>query len=66
MFLFVLPEVPEDYTVKEAELKMGSLLGLCRGKAPTSTQVQQCGMEEPGAGAFLKRIKEKDIGMCKL
>lgn len=41
MFLFVLPAVPEDYTVKEAELKMGSLLGLCRGKAPTSTQVQQ-------------------------
>ncbi|OXB55139.1 hypothetical protein ASZ78_012568 [Callipepla squamata] len=31
--------VPEDYTVKEAELKMGSLLGLCRGKAPTSTQL---------------------------
>ncbi|XP_014804728.1 PREDICTED: ubiquitin carboxyl-terminal hydrolase 40-like, partial [Calidris pugnax] len=30
---------PEDYTVKEAELKMGSLLGLCRGKAPTSTQL---------------------------
>ncbi|XP_048165616.1 ubiquitin carboxyl-terminal hydrolase 40 isoform X3 [Corvus hawaiiensis] len=36
---FVLPEVPEDYTVKEAELKMGSLLGLCRGKAPASTQL---------------------------
>uniref|UniRef100_A0A672VD15 Ubiquitin carboxyl-terminal hydrolase 40 n=1 Tax=Strigops habroptila TaxID=2489341 RepID=A0A672VD15_STRHB len=36
--------VPEDYTVKEAELKMGSLLGLCHGKAPTSTQVyQSCG-----------------------
>lgn len=37
--VFVAPEVPEDYTVKEAELKMGSLLGLCHGKAPTSTQV---------------------------
>lgn len=36
---FVLSEVPEDYTVKEAELKVGSLLGLCRGKAPTSSQV---------------------------
>uniref|UniRef100_A0A8B9FGD4 Ubiquitin carboxyl-terminal hydrolase 40 n=1 Tax=Amazona collaria TaxID=241587 RepID=A0A8B9FGD4_9PSIT len=37
--VFVLLEVPEDYTVKEAELKMGSLLGLCHGKAPTSTQL---------------------------
>ncbi|KAM7049381.1 ubiquitin carboxyl-terminal hydrolase 40 isoform 2-T2 [Acridotheres tristis] len=35
----LLSPVPEDYTVKEAELKMGSLLGLCRGKAPTSTQL---------------------------
>uniref|UniRef100_A0A8D2KY21 Ubiquitin specific peptidase 40 n=1 Tax=Varanus komodoensis TaxID=61221 RepID=A0A8D2KY21_VARKO len=31
--------LPEDYTVKEAELKMGSLLGLCLGKAPTATQL---------------------------
>uniref|UniRef100_A0A8C2TPE7 Ubiquitin carboxyl-terminal hydrolase n=1 Tax=Coturnix japonica TaxID=93934 RepID=A0A8C2TPE7_COTJA len=35
----LLSPVPEDYTVKEAELKMGSLLALCRGKAPTSTQL---------------------------
>eukprot|EP00076_Gallus_gallus_P022969 XP_015144558.1 ubiquitin carboxyl-terminal hydrolase 40 isoform X2 [Gallus gallus] len=35
----LLSPVPEDYTVKEAELKMGSLLGLCRGKAPTATQL---------------------------
>ncbi|NWV43345.1 UBP40 hydrolase, partial [Grantiella picta] len=35
----LLSPVPEDYTVKEAELKMGSLLGLCRGNAPTSTQL---------------------------
>ncbi|XP_010576210.1 PREDICTED: ubiquitin carboxyl-terminal hydrolase 40 isoform X4 [Haliaeetus leucocephalus] len=35
----LLSPVPEDYTVKEAELKMGSLLGLCHGKAPTSTQL---------------------------
>ncbi|XP_074856726.1 ubiquitin carboxyl-terminal hydrolase 40 isoform X2 [Carettochelys insculpta] len=35
----LLSPVPEDYTVKEAELKMGSLLGLCPGKAPTSTQL---------------------------
>ncbi|NWY64696.1 UBP40 hydrolase, partial [Erithacus rubecula] len=35
----LLSPVPEDYTVKEAELKMGSLLGLCCGKAPTSTQL---------------------------
>uniref|UniRef100_A0A8C3DQ19 Ubiquitin carboxyl-terminal hydrolase 40 n=1 Tax=Corvus moneduloides TaxID=1196302 RepID=A0A8C3DQ19_CORMO len=35
----LLSPVPEDYTVKEAELKMGSLLGLCRGKAPASTQL---------------------------
>ncbi|XP_017690238.1 PREDICTED: ubiquitin carboxyl-terminal hydrolase 40 [Lepidothrix coronata] len=39
LHVFILPEVPEDYTVKEAELKMGSLLGLCHGKAPTSTQL---------------------------
>ncbi|KAM6200691.1 LOW QUALITY PROTEIN: ubiquitin carboxyl-terminal hydrolase 40-like [Sarcoramphus papa] len=32
-------KLPEDYTVKEAELKMGSLLGLCHGKAPASTQL---------------------------
>ncbi|XP_074045945.1 LOW QUALITY PROTEIN: ubiquitin carboxyl-terminal hydrolase 40 [Macrotis lagotis] len=31
--------VPECYTVAEAEMEMGSLLGLCRGKAPTSTQL---------------------------
>uniref|UniRef100_A0A663M7U9 Ubiquitin carboxyl-terminal hydrolase 40 n=1 Tax=Athene cunicularia TaxID=194338 RepID=A0A663M7U9_ATHCN len=42
LHVFVLPEVPEDYTVKEAELKMGSLLGLCHGKAPTSTQFAMC------------------------
>uniref|UniRef100_A0A663F361 Ubiquitin carboxyl-terminal hydrolase 40 n=2 Tax=Aquila chrysaetos chrysaetos TaxID=223781 RepID=A0A663F361_AQUCH len=35
----LLSPVPEDYTVKEAELKMGSLLGLCHGNAPTSTQL---------------------------
>ncbi|XP_040417071.1 ubiquitin carboxyl-terminal hydrolase 40 isoform X5 [Cygnus olor] len=35
----LLSPVPEDYTVKEAELKTGSLLGLCRGKALTSTQL---------------------------
>ncbi|KAJ7344864.1 hypothetical protein JRQ81_000814 [Phrynocephalus forsythii] len=35
----LLGPVPEDYTVKEAELKMGSLLGLCPGTAPTTTQV---------------------------
>uniref|UniRef100_A0A452IH49 Ubiquitin carboxyl-terminal hydrolase 40 n=1 Tax=Gopherus agassizii TaxID=38772 RepID=A0A452IH49_9SAUR len=35
----LLSPVPEDYTVKEAELKMGSLLGLCHGKAPNSTQL---------------------------
>ncbi|NXM18698.1 UBP40 hydrolase, partial [Ploceus nigricollis] len=35
----LLSPVPEDYTVKEAELKMGSLLGLCHGKAPTSTEL---------------------------
>uniref|UniRef100_A0A670HX43 Ubiquitin carboxyl-terminal hydrolase n=1 Tax=Podarcis muralis TaxID=64176 RepID=A0A670HX43_PODMU len=34
-------DMPEDYTVKEAELKMGSLLGLCSGKAPTATEVRQ-------------------------
>ncbi|XP_057601155.1 ubiquitin carboxyl-terminal hydrolase 40 isoform X2 [Hippopotamus amphibius kiboko] len=31
--------VPDHYTLKEAELKMGSSLGLCPGKAPTSSQL---------------------------
>ncbi|NWR95642.1 UBP40 hydrolase, partial [Furnarius figulus] len=35
----LLSPVPEDYTLKEAELTTGSLLGLCHGTAPTSTQV---------------------------
>ncbi|KAM9249451.1 ubiquitin carboxyl-terminal hydrolase 40 isoform 1-T1 [Dugong dugon] len=35
----LLPPVPDSYTLKEAELKMGSSLGLCVGKAPTSTQL---------------------------
>ncbi|NXU95533.1 UBP40 hydrolase, partial [Xiphorhynchus elegans] len=35
----LLSPVPEDYTVKEAELRAGSLLGLCPGKAPTSSQL---------------------------
>ncbi|XP_043858164.1 ubiquitin carboxyl-terminal hydrolase 40 isoform X2 [Dromiciops gliroides] len=35
----LLSPVPETYTVAEAEMEMGSLLGLCRGKAPTSSQL---------------------------
>ncbi|XP_077011579.1 ubiquitin carboxyl-terminal hydrolase 40 isoform X2 [Tamandua tetradactyla] len=35
----LLCPVPDNYTLKEAELKMGSSLGLCLGKAPTSTQL---------------------------
>ncbi|XP_037704811.1 ubiquitin carboxyl-terminal hydrolase 40 isoform X2 [Choloepus didactylus] len=35
----LLCPVPDKYTLKEAELKMGSSLGLCLGKAPTSTQL---------------------------
>ncbi|XP_044236652.1 ubiquitin carboxyl-terminal hydrolase 40 isoform X4 [Ursus arctos] len=35
----LLCPVPDSYTVKEAELKMGSSLGLCPGKAPTSSQL---------------------------
>ncbi|XP_037380148.1 ubiquitin carboxyl-terminal hydrolase 40 isoform X1 [Talpa occidentalis] len=35
----LLCPVPDNYTLKEAELKMGSSLGLCPGKAPTSTQL---------------------------
>ncbi|XP_034511324.1 ubiquitin carboxyl-terminal hydrolase 40 isoform X4 [Ailuropoda melanoleuca] len=35
----LLRPVPDSYTVKEAELKMGSSLGLCPGKAPTSSQL---------------------------
>ncbi|XP_036853622.2 ubiquitin carboxyl-terminal hydrolase 40 isoform X1 [Manis javanica] len=35
----LLCPVPDSYTLKEAELKMGSSLGLCFGKAPTSSQL---------------------------
>ncbi|NXN99487.1 UBP40 hydrolase, partial [Rhinopomastus cyanomelas] len=35
----LLSPVPEDYTVKEAELEVGSVLGLCLGKAPASSQL---------------------------
>lgn len=39
IILSKLLTVPDSYTLKEAELKTGSLLGLCPGKAPTSSQV---------------------------
>lgn len=35
----LLCPVPESCTLKEAELKMGSSLGLCPGRAPTSSQL---------------------------
>nr|XP_045003054.1 ubiquitin carboxyl-terminal hydrolase 40 isoform X3 [Jaculus jaculus] len=35
----LLCPVPDSSTLKEAEIKMGSLLGLCLGKAPTSSQL---------------------------
>ncbi|XP_068959198.1 ubiquitin carboxyl-terminal hydrolase 40 isoform X2 [Petaurus breviceps papuanus] len=35
----LLSPVPDHYTVAEAEMEMGSLLGLCRGRAPTSSQL---------------------------
>ncbi|XP_016806242.2 ubiquitin carboxyl-terminal hydrolase 40 isoform X19 [Pan troglodytes] len=35
----LLCPVPDSYTLKEAELKMGSSLGLCLGKAPSSSQL---------------------------
>lgn len=35
----LLCPVPDSYTLKEAELKMGSSLGLCPGRAPTSSQL---------------------------
>ncbi|XP_058556713.1 ubiquitin carboxyl-terminal hydrolase 40 isoform X7 [Neofelis nebulosa] len=35
----LLCPVPDSYSVKEAELKMGSSLGLCPGKAPTPSQL---------------------------
>ncbi|XP_053511181.1 ubiquitin carboxyl-terminal hydrolase 40 isoform X3 [Artibeus jamaicensis] len=35
----LLCPVPDNYTLREAELKMGSSLGLCPGKAPTSSQL---------------------------
>ncbi|XP_006866826.1 PREDICTED: ubiquitin carboxyl-terminal hydrolase 40 [Chrysochloris asiatica] len=35
----LLSPVPDSYTLKKADLKMGSTLGLCLGKAPTSTQL---------------------------
>lgn len=31
--------MPDSYTLRDAELKMGSSLGLCLGKAPTSSQL---------------------------
>uniref|UniRef100_A0A8C5U0V1 Ubiquitin carboxyl-terminal hydrolase 40 n=1 Tax=Malurus cyaneus samueli TaxID=2593467 RepID=A0A8C5U0V1_9PASS len=49
--------------MKEAELKMGSLLGLCRGKAPTSTQVQRCGVEGAWCRAFAKEEEGRKGGM---
>ncbi|XP_063789322.1 ubiquitin carboxyl-terminal hydrolase 40 [Pseudophryne corroboree] len=35
----LLPPVLEHLTVQEAELKAGSILGLCRGKAPRTSEV---------------------------
>ncbi|XP_070125605.1 ubiquitin carboxyl-terminal hydrolase 40 isoform X4 [Equus caballus] len=35
----LLCPVPDNYTLKEAGLKMGSSLGLCPGRAPTSSQL---------------------------
>ncbi|XP_011726364.2 ubiquitin carboxyl-terminal hydrolase 40 isoform X1 [Macaca nemestrina] len=35
----LLCPVPDSHTLKEAELKMGSSLGLCLGKAPSSCQL---------------------------
>ncbi|XP_012922219.1 ubiquitin carboxyl-terminal hydrolase 40 isoform X2 [Heterocephalus glaber] len=35
----LLCPVPDSSTLKEAELKLGSSLGLCLGKAPTSSQL---------------------------
>lgn len=35
----LLCPVPDSYTLRDAELKMGSSLGLCPGKAPTSSQL---------------------------
>ncbi|KAF4793675.1 Ubiquitin carboxyl-terminal hydrolase 40 [Turdus rufiventris] len=70
--------VPEDYTVKEAELKMGSLLGLCRGKAPTSTQLflyfmvggdQNCSPEMEIVVEEMTSVREnatlKELNVCR-
>ncbi|XP_075386412.1 ubiquitin carboxyl-terminal hydrolase 40 isoform X2 [Tenrec ecaudatus] len=35
----LLAPVPDSYTVKEADLQLGSSLGLCPGKAPSPTQL---------------------------
>ncbi|KAE8580597.1 hypothetical protein XENTR_v10024482 [Xenopus tropicalis] len=35
----LLPPVPESLTVQEAELKNGCTLGLCKGKAPSPSQI---------------------------
>ncbi|OCT63721.1 ubiquitin carboxyl-terminal hydrolase 40 isoform X1 [Xenopus laevis] len=35
----LLPPVPESLTVQEAELKYGCTLGLCKGKAPSSSEI---------------------------
>ncbi|XP_069839220.1 ubiquitin carboxyl-terminal hydrolase 40 isoform X2 [Dendropsophus ebraccatus] len=35
----LFPPVPEDVTMQEADLKAGSILGLCRGRAPNTSEV---------------------------
>lgn len=39
LIIFIVFVVPDSYTLRDAELKMGSSLGLCPGKAPTSSQL---------------------------
>ncbi|XP_027590736.1 ubiquitin carboxyl-terminal hydrolase 40 isoform X1 [Pipra filicauda] len=64
----LLSPVPEDYTVKEAELKMGSLLGLCHGKAPTSTQLFLYFMvgSDPNSSPEMEIVVEEtaSVGEC--
>ncbi|KAF5919347.1 hypothetical protein HPG69_010747 [Diceros bicornis minor] len=56
----LLCPVPDNYTLKEAELKMGSSLGLCPGKAPTSSQCLKIMLEKSGLPGDAWHLRKTD------
>ncbi|XP_077613811.1 ubiquitin carboxyl-terminal hydrolase 40 isoform X3 [Crocuta crocuta] len=56
----LLCPVPDSYTVKEAELKMGSSLGLCPGKAPTPSQCLKLMLERCGLPGDMWHLRKMD------